>query len=37
MFDIFTQMFVDLVSYIPVIFALYVIFDLIGGLLFNKR
>lgn len=37
MFEIFSQMFVQLITLIPLLIALYVLFDLIGGLLFNKR
>lgn len=37
MFEIFSQMFVQLTNFIPLLIALYVLFDLIGGLLFNKK
>lgn len=37
MFDIFLEMFTQVISLFPVVLALYIIFDLIGGLLFNKR
>lgn len=37
MFEIFSQMFVQLITLIPLLIALYFLFDLIGGLLFNKR
>lgn len=37
MFDIFKEMFINLINWVPCIFALYITFDLIGGLLFNKR
>lgn len=37
MFDVFSQMFVQLTNYIPLLVALYVLFDLLGGLLFNKK
>lgn len=37
MFQIIEQMLVQLAQMIPSLFGLYVLFDLIGGLLFNKR
>lgn len=37
MFDIATQFMVQLVELIPPVIAIYVLFDLIGGLLFGKR
>ncbi len=37
MFEITIQMFSQLIDIFPVLFLLYVIFDLIGSLLFNKR
>lgn len=37
MFDIFVKMFEQLITFIPAIFGIYLIFDLLGGLLFNKR
>lgn len=37
MFDIATQFMVQLVDLIPAIIGIYVLFDLIGGLLFGKR
>lgn len=37
MFEIFIQMFTQLIEFIPAIFGLYILFDLTGGLLFNKR
>lgn len=37
MFEIVTQMFIQLIDIFPVLFLLYVIFDLIGALLFNKN
>lgn len=37
MFDIFVEMFKQLITFIPGIFGIYLIFDLLGGLLFNKR
>lgn len=37
MFDIVETYLVQLVNLLPAFFALYVLFDLIGTLLFNKR
>lgn len=37
MFEICEQMLIELVDYIPGLFGLYLIFDLIGGLLFKER
>lgn len=37
MFEVATEFMVLLVSFIPGIFALYVLFDLMGALLFGKR
>lgn len=37
MFDIFLEMFTQVITLFPVVFCLYIIFDLLGGLLFNKR
>ena len=37
MFDIFIQMFVQLIELIPLLIGLYFLFDMVGGLLFNKR
>lgn len=37
MFDITTQMLVQLVGLIPYMIALILIFDLLGSLLFGKR
>jgi len=37
MFDITVQMFIQLIDIFPVLFLLYIIFDLIGALLFNKN
>lgn len=36
MFDIAIQFMVQMVSLIPAVFAIYIIFDLMGSLLFNK-
>ena len=37
MFDIATDLMAQLIGYIPLVFALYILFDLIGGLLFDRR
>lgn len=37
MFDIAIQFMVQLVEFMPAIFGLYVLFDLIGSLLFGSR
>lgn len=37
MFEIIEEMLIKLVDYIPYLFGLYLMFDLIGGLLFNKK
>ena len=37
MFDIASQMMVQLIELLPAIFGIYVLFDLIGSLLFSKR
>ena len=37
MFDVSIQMLVQLVNLMPAIFGLYVLFDLIGSLLFGHR
>ncbi len=37
MFDISIQFMVQLVDLLPAVFAIYVLFDLIGSLLFGKR
>ncbi len=37
MFEISEQFMVQLVNIIPYLFGLYVLFDLMGALLFNKR
>lgn len=37
MFDIATQFMTQLVDFIVPVFGIYVLFDLIGGLLFGKR
>ena len=37
MFDVVVAFFVELIGLLPVIFALYVIFDFIGSLLFGKN
>ena len=37
MFDIATQFMVQLVGLIPAIIGIYLIFDLMGSLLFGKR
>ena len=36
MFDIAIYFMVQLVSLIPAVFGIYILFDLIGSLLFNK-
>lgn len=36
MFDIATQFMVQMVALIPGVFAIYILFDLMGSLLFNK-
>lgn len=36
MFDIATQFMAQMVDLIPPVFAIYIIFDLMGSLLFNK-
>lgn len=37
MFDVFKQMFIQLLDCFPVCFLLYLTFDLVGSLLFNKK
>lgn len=37
MFDIATQFMVQLVDLIPAVMGIYLIFDLMGSLLFGKR
>lgn len=37
MFDIAIQFMVQLVSLIPPVFAIFILFDLLGSLLFNKK
>lgn len=37
MFEVASEFMVQLVSFIPVYFALYILFDLIGTLLFGKK
>lgn len=37
MFDIAISFMVQLVDYIPPVFAIYILFDLIGSLLFGKK
>lgn len=37
MFDIAIQFMIQLISLIPGVFGIYILFDLIGSLLFNKR
>lgn len=37
MFEIVEQFMVQLVGLIPAVFAVYILFDLIGSLLFGKR
>lgn len=37
MFEVASEFMVQLVSYIPAYFALYILFDLIGTLLFGKK
>jgi len=36
MFDIATQFMVQMVGLIPGVFGIYILFDLMGSLLFNK-
>lgn len=36
MFDIAIQFMVQMVGFIPPVFAIYILFDLMGSLLFNK-
>lgn len=36
MFDIAIQFMVQLVNLIPPVFAIFILFDLLGSLLFNK-
>ena len=37
MFNIATQFMVQMVGLIPAVFAIYILFDLMGSLLFNKN
>lgn len=37
MFDIAIQFMVQMVGFIPAVFGLYIIFDLLGSLLFGKK
>lgn len=37
MFDVAIQFMVQMVELIPGVFGLYILFDLLGSLLFNKR
>lgn len=37
MFDIAIQFMVEMVGFIPAIFGIYIIFDLLGSLIFGKR
>lgn len=37
MFDVAIDFMVQMVDLIPVVFALYIIFDFMGSLLFGKR
>lgn len=37
MFDVAIDFMVQMVELIPVVFALYIIFDFMGSLLFGKR
>lgn len=37
MFEIAEQFFVQLIDLMPAVFGIYVLFDLIGSLLFGKR
>lgn len=37
MFDIAIQFMLQLVELIPPVFAIFILFDLLGSLLFNKR
>lgn len=36
MFDVAVQFMVQMVALIPGVFAIYILFDLMGSLLFNK-
>lgn len=37
MFDVSIQFMVQLVGLLPAVFAIYILFDLLGSLLFGKR
>lgn len=37
MFDVATNFMVQLVELIPAVFGIYVLFDLLGSLIFGKR
>lgn len=37
MFDVAIQFMVQMVELIPGVFGIYILFDLLGSLLFNKR
>lgn len=37
MFDVAVDFMVQMVQLIPVVFAVYIIFDFVGSLLFGKR
>lgn len=37
MFDLVVQMFVQLIGLIPTVFGVYILFDLIGTLLFGTK
>lgn len=37
MFDVAVDFMVQMVELIPVVFAVYIIFDFVGSLLFGKR
>lgn len=37
MFDLVVQMFVQLIDLIPVVFGVYILFDLIGTILFGTK
>lgn len=37
MFDIAIQFMVQMVGLIPAVFGLFILFDLLGGLLFGKK
>lgn len=37
MFDIASQFMVQLVNFIPGVFGIYILFDLMGSLLFSKN